>query len=87
MKKERPEKSLASMKVCEKKFPHEQELIYLGINYITQFLHHKLTPRDTWMVFELGGHTLSKLLFEMKGEFFKGERVYHVKEKKIILIN
>jgi len=32
-----------------------------------------------WMVFELGGHTLSKLLYEMKGEFFKGERVYQVK--------
>ena len=49
-----------------------------GINYITGFLHHKITAKDMWMVFELGGHTLSKLLYEMKGEFFKGERVYQV---------
>ena len=28
---------------------------------------------------ELGGSTLSKLIFEIKGEFYKGERVYGVR--------
>lgn len=50
----------------------------IGINYITHLLNYKSTAKDLWMVFELGGHTLSKLLYEMKGEFFKGERVYQV---------
>ena len=36
---------------------------------------------------ELGGATLSKLIFEIKGEFYKGERVYGVKfQKDYILI-
>ena len=51
------------------------------MNYITQFLYHKQTSKDLWMVFELGGQTLSKVLYEMKGEFFKGERVYQVKKQ------
>jgi hypothetical protein len=31
-----------------------------------------------WLVFEIGGHSLSKSLYDLKGEFFKGERVYSV---------
>ena len=33
---------------------------------------------DMWLVFEIGGSSLSKSLYDLKGEFFKGERVYSV---------
>ena len=35
-------------------------------------------PKDYWLVYEVGSHSLSKHLFDVKGEFFKGERIYHV---------
>lgn len=41
-----------------------------------------MTSKDQWLVFELGGSTLSKILYEMKGQFFKGERVYSVNSTK-----
>lgn len=39
-------------------------------------LEFKITEKDAWVVFELGGTTLTKSLSEIKGEFFKGERIY-----------
>jgi Protein kinase domain. len=38
---------------------------------------------DYFHVFELGGTTLSKLLFDIKGEFYKGERIYGVKHLEL----
>lgn len=34
--------------------------------------------KDTWIVYELGGETLSKVMMEMKGDFIDGSRVYTV---------
>ena len=35
--------------------------------------------KDLWIIYELcEGQTLNELLFEVKGEFFKGERIYMV---------
>lgn len=34
--------------------------------------------KDIWVFYEVGGSSLSKLLFEMKGEFYNGERVYNI---------
>jgi serine/threonine protein kinase len=34
--------------------------------------------KDVWVVYELGGQSLTKQLFEIKGEFFKGERLYKI---------
>lgn len=31
-----------------------------------------------WIVYELGGETISKMIYEMKGEFFKSERIYRI---------
>ena len=33
---------------------------------------------DLWLVYELGGKCLGKILAEVKGEFYKGERIYNV---------
>jgi len=34
--------------------------------------------KDYWLVYEVGSYSMSKHLFDVKGEFFKGERIYHV---------
>ena len=36
------------------------------------------SKKDIWLVYELGGKSLSSSLFEVKGEFYKGERIYAV---------
>jgi len=36
--------------------------------------------KDVWLVYELcEGKNLNEALFEVKGEFYKGERIYEVK--------
>lgn len=50
----------------------------IGIGNVIRFIDFKQTSQDTWLVFELGGSSLTKLLFEIKGEFVKGERIYNV---------
>jgi hypothetical protein len=37
--------------------------------------------KDTWIAYEVGNQPLGKLLFEVKGEFYKGERIYNVTHK------
>ena len=35
--------------------------------------------KDLWLIYELvEGHTMNELLFDVKGEFYKGERIYKV---------
>lgn len=48
-----------------------------GIKYIAELLDINEDKHDLWLTYELGGMTLTKNLFEVKGQFFKGERVYH----------
>jgi len=49
-----------------------------GIQNIASFIEYRSTKLDDWHISELGGKTLSKLMFDIKGEFFKGERIYRV---------
>ena len=58
--------------------PQEDVRRYLGIKNIASFIEHKTSRHDEWLVSELGGKTLNKHLFDIKGEFFKGERIYRV---------
>lgn len=37
--------------------------------------------KDNWLVYEVGSSALSKHLFDVKGEFHGGERIYGVKHK------
>ena len=51
---------------------------YPGIKSIAKLIEDVEEAKDYWLVYEVGSHSLSKHLFEVKGEFFKGERIYHV---------
>lgn len=56
------------------------DLKKLGINHIATFIDYKSTKLDDWHISELCGKPLSSLLFDVKGEFYKGERLYGVKK-------
>jgi len=45
---------------------------------IAQFITSQANKSDLWAIFEAGGESLSKAVFDLKGEFCKGERVYRV---------
>lgn len=49
-----------------------------GVRHIAKFVKKIEDRHDLWLVYELGGQSLSKALFEIKGEFYKGERIYNV---------
>lgn len=49
-----------------------------GIESIAKLIDDIEEPRDYWLVYEVGSSCLSKHLYDVKGEFFKGERIYHV---------
>lgn len=49
-----------------------------GIQYIAKLLDYSETKRDIWMVMEYGGTSLTKMAYEIKGEFLRGERLYRV---------
>ena len=49
-----------------------------GISSITALLDEREDKHDYWLTYELGGKSLTKNLFEVKGEFHKGERIYHI---------
>ena len=45
---------------------------------ISKLLGKYSDNKDQWLFYELGGQCLGKQLFDVKGEFFKGERVYGI---------
>lgn len=45
---------------------------------IAKLLEVKTDNRDIWVVYELGGISMAKALFKMRGEFVKGERMYKI---------
>jgi len=47
--------------------------------HIARLLDSRTDRSDLWAIFEAGGDSLSKAVFDMKGEFCKGERVYRVR--------
>ena len=51
---------------------------YPGIKYIARLLDEIDENKDFWLVYEVGSSSLGKHLFEVKGEFYKGERIYLV---------
>jgi serine/threonine protein kinase len=51
---------------------------YPGIKFIARLLDEIEENKDFWLVYEVGSQCLSKHLFEVKGEFYKGERIYLV---------
>jgi dual specificity tyrosine-phosphorylation-regulated kinase 2/3/4 len=45
---------------------------------IIQLLDSRVEKSDLWAFYEVGGTSLSKALFQVKGEFVKGERMYRI---------
>ena len=52
--------------------------VYPGIRNISKLMDIIDDKNDLWLVYELGSQCLSKVLHEVKGEFFRGERLYNV---------
>lgn len=49
-----------------------------GHSFISHLVDSISDKRDLWLVYELGGESLSKMLFDVKGEFHNGERIYFI---------
>lgn len=52
------------------------EIPHPALGGVARLLSSKSDKFDVWAVFEVGGSSLSKALFHVKGEFVKGERLY-----------
>ena len=57
--------------------------------YIVKYYQNEVLPKiyefyednnDIWFSFEKGGKSLSNLSYKIKGEFEKGERIYHIQK-------
>lgn len=49
-----------------------------GLDGFTRLLKFSQQGKDLWMVYELAGIPISKALYNMKGEFYKGQRLYKI---------
>lgn len=49
-----------------------------GIRSIARLIDQIEEKNDFWLVYEVGAKSFGKLLTEVKGEFYKGERIYNV---------
>ena len=49
-----------------------------GLANIAALLNVVEDNKDIWLVYEVGASALGSLLFNVKGEFYKGERIYNV---------
>jgi dual specificity tyrosine-phosphorylation-regulated kinase 2/3/4 len=52
------------------------DLVHPATSSIIRLLDSKSDKADVWALYELGNTSLSKALFQVKGEFVKGERMY-----------
>ena len=48
-----------------------------GVKYISALVDSKENNFDMWLVYQLGGQSLTRNLYDVKGEFYKGERLYN----------
>jgi predicted restriction endonuclease len=51
------------------------------MQHIARLLTTVEDSKDAWLVYEVGSSPLSKYLFDVKGEFYRGERIYNVMHK------
>jgi serine/threonine protein kinase len=57
------------------------ESTHPGIKSICKLINLIEDRHDLWLIYEAGDKCLSKYLHEVKGEFYKGERIYNVKHE------
>lgn len=55
--------------------------MFPGIMSIAKLIDDIEDHKDYWLVYEVGSSSLGKHLYDVKGEFFKGERIYHVQHQ------
>jgi len=53
-----------------------------GIKSIARLIDQVEDRHDFWLVYEVGASPLGKHLSEVKGEFYRGERIYNVSHQK-----
>jgi serine/threonine protein kinase len=58
--------------------PKVSQAEYPGIAHLAKLIEYMETKRDIWLVMEYGGTCLTKMAYEIKGEFLRGERLYRV---------
>lgn len=59
------------------------ELSHPALDSIVRLVDSKTEKSDIWALYEVGGTSLSKALFQVKGEFVKGERMYKIEHPNI----
>ena len=59
------------------------EIPHPALDSIARLLGSKSDKSDMWAIYEVGGLSLSKALFHVKGEFVKGERMYLIEHPPI----
>ena len=52
------------------------------MEHIAALLNVVEDSRDLWLVYEVGSQSMGDLLFNVKGEFYKGERIYNVQHRE-----
>jgi serine/threonine protein kinase len=67
---ERDEDFVRGYAVDEKEHP--------GIQSIARLIDQIEDNKDVWLVYEVGAQCLGKYLCDVKGEFYKGERIYRI---------
>ena len=73
--------AMKEVELSEKIFEEEEaeeHLAAIGKKSIVRVIDCRRSNKDVFLVLDLGGPCLSKLVYSMKGEFVKSERVYGV---------
>ena len=55
----------------------------IGLKCISKLINSQSDNKDIWLAYELGGNSLSKELFEIRGEFYNNERIYKIEHLKL----
>ncbi|CAD8111395.1 unnamed protein product [Paramecium primaurelia] len=76
---------IALKQIAKPQQSKEAKFSYIKSENIVQIMGVEHSNKDTWIIQELGGKPLSKVLYTMKGEFYKGERVYAISETQQLL--
>lgn len=58
------------------------DIIKLGQNNICKMNYSKTDSKDLWIGYELGGETLQTLVFNVKGTFHNGQRMYSIEHQQ-----
>ena len=65
--------------------PYDQYKDHPGLDSLCKLQGQREDKFDLWLIYELCGSPLSKLLFQPKGTFYKGERIYEVQQDPRIM--